>query len=422
MLGRERDRAFQLPVLNTDKTIKTTTKCRRQADLAFDELKRASCFKNKKVDDKRRLFHKLFCFMKRAAHSHVTIMNPRNKNHKGWSVIRQQVVDAAVEVGMFKEYRRPPGGGKTGRLIPTKKFLKCMDADPWEFDDFRHPLVVVKKRHAGDELGFNKNHPTAVLFSRKLAEINAVNSQFTITARRYDEWKESLEERYMLRPWHYASFTDDFEHHGRIYTASYGHTELRQIERATIQFNGTVSTEKDFKAFHCTLLYHLRGLECKGDPYALWGGATTGDKRALVKILVNCMINAESPQAALSAANNAMNTHTLNGEKKTGKSLEHAQVLYKAYRKSGLRFQDVMPLVLKTHKSIAMDFFKDKGLELMNVDAHMALSIMHRLVKKGIPCLGIHDSFVVPFDNELDLIETMIRVYRKRTGFAPSIK
>lgn len=400
-----------------------TTKCKRQADVLFDEIQQARCFKSYKLEEKRRWMQQLVFTVKKANYLGKIVMFPRNKNHEQWSAVRQQVVDASVEVGLFDDCRSQPGHAKTSCILPTERMKDLLERDPWEFDAARRQLVLVRRRHTGEELPFDPNHPTAVLYAKKLTRINDVNSQFVITAGVYDEWSRSMKSRRVVRSWHFGSFTDDFDHHGRIYTSSaYGHNEMRKIERMTIQFNGSASTEKDFKAFHCTLLYHLRRFECTSDPYLLWGRKTTGAQRLLAKTLINCMINAENEQAALSAANNAMNHYTPKKKRKTGKDLEDAKHLYEAYRQAGIKFSAIIPLVMKTHNKIRNDFFVDKGMELMNIDGLMALNIMYRMVRKGYPCLGVHDSFVVPLKAESELITTMINVYQKRTGFVPNIK
>lgn len=52
------------------------------------------------------------------------------------------------------------------------------------------------------------------------------------------------------------------------------------------------------------------------------------------------------------------------------------------------------------------------GLELQNKDGKMALAIIHALNGMKIPCLPIHDSFLVPEDKAKALEQTMIQVYQ----------
>ena len=57
----------------------------------------------------------------------------------------------------------------------------------------------------------------------------------------------------------------------------------------------------------------------------------------------------------------------------------------------------------------------------MNVDGRMALAILYRMTKEGVPCLGVHDSFIVPQHAESLLITTMIKEYYRVTGYTPFI-
>lgn len=416
---------FRLKVVGVKFKTKITTELRRKADKAFDEVQKAHCFKRKKLKAKRRYFHYLFLALCQAHHSGTTVMFPRNKNHRGWSSIRQQVVDAVVEAGLAKECRAKPASNGTAAtiLVPTKKLTDYVSNDPWDWSEPEsHKLVIVRDRETKEEIDHNESHPTAVKYRKRLQKINAVNSQYTITYRQYDPWSGKLERRTTIRPVHYASFTDDFEHHGRIYTGRFGHTGLRGIERASIEFNAKQSTELDFRSFHCLMLYHLAKINYRKDPYMLWGDETTPEERLMAKIAVNCMINADSEQSALSACNHAMSAFTTKrGCRKTGKDLEDAQHLYNASRVAGLKFAQVIPLALKVHHRIVGSFFQDMGIKLMNIDSAIALDVLYHFAKRNLPCLGVHDSFITFKELEADLIAIMGRAYERRLGFLPVI-
>lgn len=228
-----------------------------------------------------------------------------------------------------------------------------------------------------------------------------------------------------LRPVHFALFTDDFDHHGRLYTGKYGHQSLRKRERETIRFGREASVEVDYRGMHCRMLYHLEGIDYRPDPYALWGKATTGPQRLMAKTLINAAINAASKVKAISACNFKMSCYT---EKKAeegrmirkgGAELVDALTLQKAADETGLKFSQIYTLARQRHLRIERYFASDMGITLMRHDSAIALDILHHFALRCIPCLAVHDSFIVPQRYEADLRRTMMRCYRRRLGFLP---
>lgn len=111
-----------------------------------------------------------------------------------------------------------------------------------------------------------------------LTLINDVNSLYKISYTQYSSEDKKFIGSKQLRPVHYAVFTDDWDHHGRLYTGQYGHQSLRKLERQTITFNDSPSAEKDYGGMHTRILYHLKArIDYRDDPYKLWGDKTTKD-------------------------------------------------------------------------------------------------------------------------------------------------
>jgi hypothetical protein len=252
----------------------------------------------------------------------------------------------------------------------------------------------------------------------QLALINKVNNQYRIGYRVYssidktftDEWKQ-------LRPIHYAIFTGHWDLHGRIYTYKYGHQSLRKVERTTIHFNGCPSVEKDYSGMHTRMLYHLNNIPYRDDPYELWSKKTTPLQRLLAKNVINMAINARTRKAAISACSHAMMTKTETGELKTSDTLLDAIKLHEAYEQNkkltGMNLSDVYDLAVKVHEPIAQYFGSDAGIWLMRLDSSIALDIMYEFATECIPCLGCHDSFIIPKEYESKLIQLMTKQYSR---------
>lgn len=418
---------------------KITTETRQQADAIFTKIiMQAASFKTHLIKDKKKHWQKIFHAAKQAIHHDGTIAVVRNVNNPYFSGTQVQVIDCAIEQGLFWEHRSKKGSPKMTRIVPIGDIREYSKMDPWTFDPETIKKYVILSERNEDQTpipfnldGLPPGH-IANMAQERLELINKVNSLYTITHRKWLKTDRIiLRKRYQLRPVHYARFTERWDWHGRIYTGKYGHQNLRKIERQTIKFSDNKSVEKDYGSFHTRMLFHLRSLKCEKDPYLLWGKKTTPEHRKLAKKLINTAINAESKRSAVSACNNAMNTcddviDKKTGKRKrvrkTGKVLEDALDLYDAYKKVGMKFDEIYDLAVERLKPIAHHFGSDAGMWLMSIDSQIAIDIMYELAKQMIPCLCCHDSFIVPREHSQLLSELMNKWYFLRFNNYPVIK
>jgi hypothetical protein len=325
--AQDRRKVYRLPSVLIDPDATLTARYRRLHDRLFDERVRPR-LKGYKAGEKRRISARLFAAALRASWEGGTVRYPRDLHHT--SKAHLQVIDAWVAAGLLHDVRSKPGRNPyMSRLYPSDDFAKLAADDPWEFDAGRtNSYVAVQERKTKEGVPFDPGHPVAAEFRRKLELINDVNAQWEITYTPWDDLASRYRPRRRLRPVHIAKFNDpDFATGGRLYTERYGHQALQKIERVTIQFAGEPSVELDYGGLHVRMLYHQQHLPCRGDPYALWGDATTPQLRLLAKTTVNALINAKSPKAAVSACNKAMCATTNGGIKKRGKALRDARQL-----------------------------------------------------------------------------------------------
>ena len=414
----DRAKAYRMKSILFSQDGKLTTETRKQGDLIYDSLD----ITGYKETTKREILRQLLHTAKIANYQEGIIRYSRNKNGRDYSQIELQIIDKMVEDGYFIEQRSPPGSPKMSRLIPTNSLTKFLTVDPWTFDPPEETqFVYLRNRITGKDIPFNVTDPVPSEIQNKLAEINQIIRETKINFRKYNDLEDRFTGERGLAPIHYALFTNDFNHHGRLYTGKYGHQSLRKIERSTITFDGESSVEFDYSGTHPRMLYHLEGVDYRKDPYALWGSKTTEQMRLMAKVLVNALINAESKESAVSACNRSMCTKTSEGDRKQGKSLRDAQNLYNASVTSKLKFKEIVSLVMRYHSEIAHCFGEDKGVELMRIDSVIALDILHHFASHCIPCLGCHDSFIVPASEKRRLKIAMDRYYRKRLLFSPTI-
>jgi len=163
--------------------------------------------------------------------------------------------------------------------------------------------------------------------------------------------------------------------------------------------NGLTTVEPDFSAHHVRLLYHMAGIDYREDPYlALTSDA---DERDVLKKLVLIALNAKDENKAIWEFIDV-------AKEEFGKEFRHSYV-------KGLMqdFKDI-------HSRIAGNMHC-VGRMLMNKDAAITEKILMKLLDLEIPCLPVHDSYIVPVQHESTLREVMSDEYVKEIGFAPVI-
>ena len=79
-----------------------------------------------------------------------------------------------------------------------------------------------------------------------------------------------------------------------------------------------------------------------------------------------------------------------------------------------------MPLK-KKHAKIKHYFFSGKGVELQYWDSQIAFEILCTLARHGVPCLPLHDSFIVSHPQADGLHEVMSESFYKVTGRYPNV-
>ena len=425
----------QMKPVAIDFAASPTSETRRQADWLFDrKIRQAAAFKSMKEHDKRIFWHRLTNSLKRAIYEHGCVMSPRDHNSKESSHANLQVVECAVEAGLVRDVRSPPGSPKMSRLVPLRDLRRITECDPWSFDppDHKRQLIFLRDRETKDELEFDPSDPVATKFQQRLVRINSVNGRFRIFYTPFCEWDQSFESKRQLRPVHYAIFTDSFEQHGRLYTGRYGHQSLRKLERGTIEFELKErvlepSVELDYGGLHPRLAYHLAGIDYQDDPYKLWGEQTTAPMRLMAKVLINASLNAKDAKSAINDCNRSMSRWTKSKpgqpkQRKRGEALAEAVRLFDAAQQTGLKFKEIHALAMRKHKKIADQFCTDAGMRLMRIDSELALAIMNHFAKQDVPCLGVHDSFIVPRTAKTELRRVMTKFYKRRLGFVPQVK
>ena len=192
--------------------------------------------------------------------------------------------------------------------------------------------------------------------------------------------------------------------HGRYYTIGGFQTESAE-SRSTLTFNGKPTVEWDISSTQPSILYTWAGLTIPKDydPYRIQTTLYCDQKelRSFCKVALLCILFNSTKKAASSAIVNSLATDKHKFSKGTPcrfRSLHDIPSLCKIILKE----------LLETNKDIKRFFFKkDLWMRLQNTDATICEYVVNTLTKLSVPVLSIHDSWVVCYDKEDLLIDTI---------------
>lgn len=176
-----------------------------------------------------------------------------------------------------------------------------------------------------------------------------------------------------------------FDHGGRLYGGWWQNVSKRDRRRLLI--DGEETVELDFKALHPRLCYHLEGqpLPESADPYLL-PDLDRAELRDLIKVGFNQLLNAPP----------------------TVQPKPHSRA--KALP-DGMTWTELLDRIEAAHAPLRHWFRQGRGVELQRIDSDMASSILSYLQHRGVCCLPVHDSFIVPRSAEFLLGQTMCMAY-----------
>ena len=164
--------------------------------------------------------------------------------------------------------------------------------------------------------------------------------------------------------------------------------------RTDIMINNKPTLEVDYKAMHVALLLSEIGAGHDYDPYCLnksvFLQSNSFDQRAAVKQLVLMAINAGDKKTAFSAF----------------RSDQPKGHLFK--KLTNVELSQLLDAFIEQYPKLEPYLCTGKGLELMYTDSCIAEHVMGHFIKMGVPILCVHDSFVVPYDQVLELRATMV--------------
>lgn len=182
-------------------------------------------------------------------------------------------------------------------------------------------------------------------------------------------------------------------------------TYRKYSRRPHIYINGEHTAELDFKAIHPALMYAMSGQDYRPmsgirngsyDLYASIRFSEDADKdRNLAKLAVLIGVNALSKDKAYRALRSEIT--------KRREDFPHL-----ADKLNNTVFDELFRTIYLAHPIFEEFFCKGVGVDLQYLDSCIAEKVLQRFtLELGIPCLSIHDSFLVPASEANTLADIM---------------
>ena len=170
-------------------------------------------------------------------------------------------------------------------------------------------------------------------------------------------------------------------------------------DRKHIHFFNTPSSEIDYSGLHINLLYRIcnKKMPMK-DPYVIEGIPNEGSNRAIVKIILLSIINANDITKAI---------------KSVRRTINFSQYLYDYVNYNEIKWESYIDNILRAHCAIKEYFFTGAGIKLQKFDSMIAEEVINYFTKLDIPILCIHDSFVLPTNHA----ETLEKVMKEKFDY-----
>lgn len=198
----------------------------------------------------------------------------------------------------------------------------------------------------------------------------------------------------------------------------YGHAVqgIKSWWRQFVRINGEPVSELDYGGMHIRLLYSKAGtVPPPGDVYDIGVSPADAERfrltwgielRAVLKLLLLIGINAKTKTATIAATMAELYTPTDD----QGQSVQMPEDRSKEFRAVLWKLLDML---LERHPAIKDFIGTDQGIKLQRLDSDIADMILAEFVKRGLPIIPIHDSFLVREQDRDLLWSVMEEAWRK---------
>ena len=311
------------------------------------------------------------------------------------------VQDWLIEAGYVEKVKSGfnlPGYSQTSRFALTEKGVLELEAEDWDFADFKvdRGRETIRLKDAEDRLCGYDDTPETMALRAHLDEINVkLNATDIDTAPPltiHDKGPDYKGRKVRL---HLVFNRGRFNQGGRFYGGWW--QQIKSEARPKITMDGQHTAEADFSGFNPAVLLAEAGEPIPDDPYSPIVGANAPKELR------------DHAKATLAALLNA----------KTGKTEEPRDFDSARW---GMTAEDFRAKVLDAFPMVPAMLGTDKGLTLQRLESDLAEAIMLHFVRQGHAILPIHDAFIVQTHLERELVQVMKDTFKARLGQVPPVK
>ncbi|WP_143105857.1 hypothetical protein [Brevundimonas viscosa] len=188
-------------------------------------------------------------------------------------------------------------------------------------------------------------------------------------------------------------FKHDWITGGRLYGGFW--IDMPRVERATLLIDGEETCELDYKSLHPHILYAWSIRKLDFDPYVIPGFEHVS--REVGKKVFNRLINGKTT------------------------ALKFIKKDYQPYLQSGKELDAFVAAMMDRLSPITHRFASQAWGQLQKEDSELALKVIERCMKEGIPVYPIHDGFRVRLRDKDQVEGIMKEVYKAIYGTNPSV-
>lgn len=278
--------------------------------------------------------------------------------------------------------------GLTSTYVPTQGAIDwfkehCSGLDLLHLSA-REPVILTDGKRLVD---YDDDEYTSTL-RRQVQDVNNLNQAHQYALQKGPK-VEFLDQRCMAGK---RRFRDDFQSGGRLFLPL---QQLKKTERSDLIIDGEKTLELDFSSHAPRMLFHMNGKPAPTDCYAHASVPRHIMKEAMLRV-----INCDSRSMALRS-------------------------LRVFLRQESIHFlspQELLTAVEETNPFAVKGMKPGRWKEIQFLESRIACGIAHQLHKHDVPCLPIHDSFVVRQRDRDTLMRAMHEEYRKQfPEFSPVV-
>jgi hypothetical protein len=330
------------------------------------------------------------------------------------------VVNTLRDAGLIREAIgfHDPGTkiGRTTRIWPTTTLIKMFEEARFgPFDITYHPEreCIILRNDNKEEIEYDDTDETNrmreiltrynSLLNQTFIDIPTLENSFVETSDAFGNKTHQLYINQLGKFTRRIFNRGSFDYGGRFYG---GWWQLcPKAVRHSIFMNNHPVSEIDYSGLHMVILYANEGIDYWTDigidPYQIRQPdyiTNTDSFRSLCKLLILVALNARNDKATFAAFRDQAPNRS------SEKQMKDDQL------------SEILEALKERHRPIARRIANDAGIELMAQDSAIAARIIDHFTQQHIPVLCVHDSFLVPFGWEGELVQTMENAFEAVTG------